>query len=281
MRVRRATTRPLATLIAASTLATLATTSPAFAIGYEDPTQAPPSDNGGLESVPDPDAPQPVPISLPVTDAPTGLTRAELAMTAARTLAALRGRTATVADAPFTDIAGHPWADDIDRAFADGLVFGHGDGTFRPDAPASDRHVELVNGRLLDVLVAEGRLAPPAGGGDEMPEPVIATFDTPDGSFRVLIDQPAAINRLAGAEVGTHVGIPNGRIMRGDGGVNTGRSWHLVEVEIVDMTIEVCDGTANAIDEKGYDAYVAEFGDRYCPWGAVFLGSEPVPAPAG
>jgi hypothetical protein len=198
------------------------------------------------------------------------LTRGQLASLASRLLAELRGTAPARPAATFGDLAGHPHADGILAASRDVLVVGRPDGTFGPDDPATPRHLETVASRLRAVLEAEGLLA-----GDPMPEPVIVTFGTPDGSFRVLLDQPAAINRVAGAEPGTHVGIPNGRILPGDGGVNTGHGWHLVEVEIVDATIEVCDGTANDIDDIGLDAWYATQGDRYCPWGAVLLGSEP------
>jgi hypothetical protein len=105
---------------------------------------------------------------------------------------------------------------------------------------------------------------PPAGDG------VIVRFATPAGDFLVVIEDEESLARLEGAEPGEHIGIPNGRLVKGDGGVNTGHDWHLVEVEIVDMTIEVCDGTADYVDDLGYDAFVEQHGDRFCPWGATF-----------
>ncbi len=100
---------------------------------------------------------------------------------------------------------------------------------------------------------------------------MIAEFRTPDGNFKVLLTGAAAEQARAAHESGTQPGIPNGRILRGDGGVNLGHDWHLVEVEFADMTIEVCDGTAAYIDSIGYDAWVAGAGDRYCPWGAELV----------
>lgn len=198
------------------------------------------------------------------------LTRAHLATFAARLLAVLRGTTLPAGPAAFPDTDGHAHEATIAAAAADGLVLGRADGSFRPDVPATAAHVDAVAGRLHDVLVAEGLLA-----GDPLPPPVIAHFDTPDGSFKVLLDRPAAINHVAGAEAGTHIGIPNGRILPGDGGVNAGHTWHLVDVEFAEMAMEVCDGTANYIDRVGLDAWYETQGDRYCPWGAVYLGSVP------
>ncbi len=100
---------------------------------------------------------------------------------------------------------------------------------------------------------------------------VIAEFSTPDGNFKVLLTGTAAEQARTAFANGTQPGIPNGRILRGDGGVNTGHDWHLVEVEFADLAIEVCDGTANYIDTIGYDEWIANAGDRYCPWGAQLI----------
>lgn len=203
-------------------------------------------------------------------DAP--LQRGQLASLAARLLAELRGAAATGTPLVFSDVAGHPHAAGIADASRDGLVAGRPDGTFGPSDTATARQLETVVARLRGVLEAEGLLV-----ADPMPDPIVATFDTADGSFRVLIDQPAAIDLLAAAEPGTHIGIPNGRILPGDGGVNVGHDWHLVEVEIVDMTMELCDGTAAYLDDIGFDAWYDAHGDRFCPWSAVYLGGEPAP----
>lgn len=32
------------------------------------------------------------------------------------------------------------------------------------------------------------------------------------------------------------------------------------------MAIEVCDGTASSIDDLGYEEFVNQHGDRFCPW---------------
>lgn len=54
--------------------------------------------------------------------------------------------------------------------------------------------------------------------------------------------------------------------------MNPGHEWHVIEVEFADMTMEVCDGTVSYVDDLGYEGFVAQHGDRFCPWGAVLVG---------
>jgi hypothetical protein len=101
---------------------------------------------------------------------------------------------------------------------------------------------------------------------------ILATFETPSGSFIARIVDPASIDRAREAlDEGGSAGIPNGRIVEGDGGVNTGHNWHLEDVELVDVTIEACDGTADFVDEN-LDVYL-DLGN-YCPWSAVVVAIE-------
>lgn len=117
-------------------------------------------------------------------------------------------------------------------------------------------------------------LAAACGDGEgSPPDSVLVTFETPEGSFMVEFDDPTAIARVQAALAGDgRAGIPNGRIVRGDGGINVGHDWHLEEVELVDMTIEVCDGTAAYVDAHLED-YLAI--GRYCPWSATVVAVEP------
>jgi hypothetical protein len=117
---------------------------------------------------------------------------------------------------------------------------------------------------LLIVLMV---VAAGCGGGEASPpDTVLVTFETPEGSFTVRLDDPASIQRVEAALASDgRAGIPNGRILQGDGGVNVGHDWHLVEVELVDVTIEVCDGTVAHVDAHLGD-YLAI--GRYCPWSA-------------
>ncbi len=102
--------------------------------------------------------------------------------------------------------------------------------------------------------------------GDDSTAPILVTFETASGSFIARIVDPVSIDRARAAlGNGVSAGIPNGRIVEGDGGVNTGHHWHLVDVELVDVTIEVCDGTADFVDEN-LEVFL-DLGN-YCPWSA-------------
>jgi len=45
----------------------------------------------------------------------------------------------------------------------------------------------------------------------------------------------------------------------------------VTEVEFADMAIEVGDGTVSYIDDLGYEGFVAQHGDRCCPWSAELV----------
>ena len=45
----------------------------------------------------------------------------------------------------------------------------------------------------------------------------------------------------------------------------------MTEVEFADMAIEVGDGTVSYIDDLGYEGFVAQHGDRFCPWSAELV----------
>jgi hypothetical protein len=58
----------------------------------------------------------------------------------------------------------------------------------------------------------------------------------------------------------------------GDGGVNAGYTWHLdpTTVDLVDMTIELCDGRPSAVARAGWTS------PTYCPWGGRITELEKV-----
>jgi len=113
--------------------------------------------------------------------------------------------------------------------------------------------------------------APPSGSPDVPDGAVLATFETVSGSFRVIITDETSVQRVLDGPIGEHVGVPNGRLVEGDGGVNAPHDWHLVEVEVVDMTMELCDGTVDYLNEIGLERFMTEHTDRFCPWGAVLV----------
>lgn len=101
---------------------------------------------------------------------------------------------------------------------------------------------------------------------------ILVTFETPSGSFIARVVDPVSVDRAREAlDEGGSAGIPNGRIVEGDGGVNTGHSWHLEDVELVDVTIEACDGTADFVDGN-LDVFL-DLGN-YCPWSALVVAIE-------
>jgi hypothetical protein len=119
--------------------------------------------------------------------------------------------------------------------------------------------------------------------------PVVVTFASTDGgtfravleqpadgsTFRAVLEQPADVAAVEAALAGDgYAGIPNGALAHGAGGINAPHDWHMVDTELADITIEVCDGTASMVDEGV--AYWVETVDRFCPWSATVVAIEPV-----
>lgn len=136
-----------------------------------------------------------------------------------------------------------------------------------------------MNRRLLTIALVMVFVAAACGDDDAAPTTtlpegaVIAEFRTPDGAtFRTLLTGDAALQARTAFAAGERPGIPNGRILPGDGGINLGHEWHVVDVEFADITIEVCDGTVSYIDEIGYEAWAAGAAGQFCPWGAELVG---------
>ena len=69
----------------------------------------------------------------------------------------------------------------------------------------------------------------------------VVTFRVADETFRALLVGDEHIEAARAAQAGGSARIPNGRIVRGTG-VNPGWSWHLEDVEFVEVSIELCDG---------------------------------------
>jgi hypothetical protein len=112
---------------------------------------------------------------------------------------------------------------------------------------------------------------------------VLATFevagdaDTVGEFFRAWVTNTTTIEQLIALKAGTsEANIPNGRILRspGQGGHNAPYGWHLDsdDVEMAEMTIEVCDAVPSYVEEN-----IDEFVDnvlRFCPWGARLVELE-------
>jgi inhibitor of cysteine peptidase len=103
---------------------------------------------------------------------------------------------------------------------------------------------------------------------------VLATFEVVGEQFRVWVTNPQAVQQILDLAAGSSsANIPNGRILRGPGTAdhNLPWGWHLdpEEIEMAEVTIEVCDGTPSYVEEN-LDEFVETIG-RYCPWSARLI----------
>lgn len=124
--------------------------------------------------------------------------------------------------------------------------------------------------RTSFAFILAAALTAACGGGATTPSPArIATFRVVDETFRVALTTAEQVAAAEAARDGRGPKIPNGRIVAGTG-VNTGWSWHLVDVEFADATIELCDGRPSDVERAG----PSYGGGRYCPWGATLTAIE-------
>ena len=120
----------------------------------------------------------------------------------------------------------------------------------------------LVLAALWLSIVASGC----ADGPTSPTDTAVVTFGVAGETFRVQLVGERQIEAARAAQGGGSVRIPNGRIVAGVG-VNAGWSWHLEDVEFVEVAIELCDGRPSDIERQGM-----QFGGgRFCPWGARVL----------
>lgn len=123
---------------------------------------------------------------------------------------------------------------------------------------------------VCDELLAQAATA--AGTSPDREEPVVL-WETADGTYRTSGHSQADLERIRAAiAAGEPAGIPNGELRLGDGGVNVGHAWHVVDVELADVTAEYCDATVAYVDEHLEEWY--EQVGRFCPWSAVPLAVE-------
>jgi hypothetical protein len=128
---------------------------------------------------------------------------------------------------------------------------------------------------VVAVLSALAVLLVVRDGARAQPEAVIATFDVLGETFRVRVENADTIEQVRALERGeSTASIPNGRLLRGDGGVNQPWSWHLDpnDIEMAEFAIELCDGTPSMVEED-LDYWVDTVG-RYCPWSGELVSVE-------
>lgn len=94
-------------------------------------------------------------------------------------------------------------------------------------------------------------------------------------SFRIKLTDPQRIaqaRRILRGEESQK--IVSGRLVRGDGGFNTGYRWHLdpATVEFVEAAIELCDGVPSFV-EKELDYWI-DVVKSFCPWGSRIVREE-------
>jgi len=120
----------------------------------------------------------------------------------------------------------------------------------------------LILVALLLSIVAAGCADGPTSPSDT----AVVTFGVAGETFRVQLVGERQIEAARAAQGGGSARIPNGRIVVGVG-VNSGWSWHLEDVEFVQVAIEVCDGRPSDVERQGM-----QFGGgRFCPWSARVL----------
>lgn len=90
-------------------------------------------------------------------------------------------------------------------------------------------------------------------------------------TFRIALTTDEQIATADSVMQSDRVGAILGDLRRGDGGFNTGYSWHLdpESVEFPDMAIELCDGLPSFV-ESDLDYWVDTV-RTYCPWSARVL----------
>lgn len=127
-----------------------------------------------------------------------------------------------------------------------------------------------MNRSLLAFPFVVAVVAAGCGGNSNTPSPArTATIQVAGETFRIELPTEDLVAAARAARDRRGPTIPNGRIVAGTG-VNTGWSWHLVEVEFADATIELCDGRPSDVEKAG----PAYGGGRYCPWGATVTAIE-------
>lgn len=126
---------------------------------------------------------------------------------------------------------------------------------------------------LLPLLLAiagcdAGPPTAPAGSG------VFVVAASGGESFRILLRDPAQLEEARRLIARKERKVVSGALARGDGGFNTGYSWHMVpeSVHFADVTIELCDGRPSDV-EKDLDYWVDTV-RQFCPWSSRLVREE-------
>ena len=96
----------------------------------------------------------------------------------------------------------------------------------------------------------------------------IATIQVVGETYKIELATPELVAHaealLAGEDV---AGIPLGRVVRDDPGVNAPWSWHIdpATLEWAEVTIEVCDGLPSYVEDGTVTS------PDYCPWSAKVI----------
>jgi len=115
----------------------------------------------------------------------------------------------------------------------------------------------------LIVLLALAGSSTASGAGDKR---ALVTWKVAGETFRAYLNRPQDIGAARVAiRRGEAGGIPIGRVYRGTR-ENRGHGWHLRDVRLVEVTIELCDGRPSDLD-RDLDYWLGTV-KRYCPWGA-------------
>ena len=131
-------------------------------------------------------------------------------------------------------------------------------------SPHRARFGRLALLALLALLAA--LLAVPVASASSPPKRALVTWKVGGERFRTYVNAAHDVVAVRAAiRAGEGAGIPIGRIYRGER-ENRGHSWHLRNVRLVEVTIELCDGRPSDLDADL--AYWIDKVTRYCPWGA-------------
>lgn len=134
----------------------------------------------------------------------------------------------------------------------------------------TNRRCPTARGLLLVVLA----LGPIVGCDDGLTIPdegALFVLEVSGEQFRARVTDADEVGALEARMAEGVEGVVSGTLARGDGGFNTGWSWHWIptSVHAADQAIEVCDGRPGFVEED-LDYWVDTVG-QFCPWSATVI----------